>query len=92
MDLATAQRDPEAYLAWFCQAVGAALARRREAAGISAYKMGRLVSVSDQAILNLERGCVGKNGPCLGTVIRVALHLGILVPELVRAAAAERAA
>lgn len=92
MDLEAAQRDPEAYLAWFCRGVGMVLRERREREGISAYKMGRLIGVSDQAILNLEDGMVGKNGPCLGTVIRAAVYLRMLVPELVTAAAALRQA
>lgn len=91
MDLESAQREPEVYLAWFCRALGMELRRRREAAGISAYRMGRIIGVSDQAILNLEQGCVGKNGPCLGTVVRAALYLGMLVPELMVAVAQLRA-
>jgi transcriptional regulator with XRE-family HTH domain len=88
MDLDAALRDPDGYVGAFCRAVGEELRARREAAGMSAYKMARLAGVSDQAILNLEQGAVGKNGPCLGTVIRLCVHLRIRVPELVLAAAA----
>lgn len=58
---------------------------RREAAGLSAYRLGRLCGVTDQTILNIERAACDR-GCLTGTLARIAFHFGLTLRELVGAA------
>jgi transcriptional regulator with XRE-family HTH domain len=76
---------PDAYADWINRRIGAEVRRLREAAGLSAYRLGRLCGVTDQTILNIEqarcdRGCL------TGTLARIAFHFGLKLRELVERA------
>lgn len=76
---------PDEYADWINARIGAEVRRLREAAGLSAYKLGRLCGVSDQTILNIEQGNCDR-GCLTGTLARVAFRFGITLSALIDAA------
>ena len=76
---------PDAYADWINARLARRLRQLREAARLSPYRLGRLCGVSDQAILNLERG-QGKLGSMTGTLARLAFHFRLSLTDLVRSA------
>ena len=73
------------YPEWITRRIGAEVHRRREALGLSAGALGRAAKVSDQTILNIERGVI-PNGSWVGTLARISMRLGIRLSELIWAA------
>lgn len=61
MDTNHAFKTPDEYAHWINQRIGEEVRRRREALGLSAYALGKLAGVSDQTILNIERGSNGQS-------------------------------
>lgn len=83
--LPTAPATPEDYVTWLNQRLGQEVRRRREALGLSAYALGKVVGVTDQTILNLEQGLC-PNGCWMGTLARIARHFGLRLRDLIEAA------
>lgn len=81
------ERSPDDYITSLNQCIGAEIAERRLALGLSAYTLAKAAAVSDQTVLNIERGHYA-NGCWMATLARMALRLGTTLSELV--AAAER--
>jgi DNA-binding XRE family transcriptional regulator len=70
------------YADWINARIGAEARRIREAAGVTPYAMGRAGKVSDQTILNLERGHQDRG--CLsGTLARICYRFEVTLSELV---------
>lgn len=61
MDTYHAFKTPDEYAKWINQRIGEEVRRRREALGLSAYALGKVAGVSDQTILNIERGSNGQS-------------------------------
>jgi len=81
--------SPDDYILSLNRHLGAEIAERRVALGLSAYTLARAANVSDQTVLNIERGQYA-NGCWTATLARMALRLGTTLSELI--AAAERRA
>ena len=79
-------QTPDEYADWINAKIGQEVRRRREAAGLSAYRLGQLCGVSDQTILNLEQGTC-ERGCVMGTLARIAFHFGGTLEDLIAAAA-----
>ena len=63
--------------------LGLELAARRAALGFSAYALGKAAGVTDQTILNLERG-LAKIGCRTSTVARICLCFRVAVAALAK--------
>jgi DNA-binding XRE family transcriptional regulator len=63
--------------------LGLELADRRAALGLSAYALGKIAGVTDQTILNLERG-LAKNGCWTATLARICLCFRVSVAALAK--------
>ena len=79
------EHPPEDYIHSLNQRIGAEISERRVTLEVSAYNLAKAAAVSDQTILNLERGAY-RNGCWTATLARIALRLGTTVSELVTAA------
>lgn len=77
--------NPDTYTKWIHERIGLEVRERREALNISAYALGRSAGVSDQTILNIERG-VYPNGCWTGTLARICVHFGTTLDVLMVAA------
>ncbi len=80
-----APTTPDEYADWINARIGAEVARRRAALGLSAYALGKDAGVTDQTILNLEQGNCDR-GCLTGTLARIALRFGITLSTLIQAA------
>lgn len=83
MDPGNLAASSDDYVVSLHRRLGLELADRRAALGLSAYALGKAAGVTDQTILNLERG-LAKNGCCTATLARLCLGvsmLGISVTE-----------
>lgn len=79
------ERSPDDYISFLNQRIGAEIAERRTALGLSAYTLAKAAAVSDQTVLNIERGHYA-NGCWTATLARMALRFGTTLSELVTAA------
>lgn len=75
----------DAYVESLHRRLGLEVASRREALGLSAYALAKAAGVTDQTILNLERG-QSKNGCWTSTLARIAYRFGLSLTDLVHAA------
>lgn len=85
MDPWTLPASSDDYVADLHRRLGLELAARRAALGLSAYALGKIAGVTDQTILNLERG-LAKNGCCTATLARLCHYFHVSVAEFVLAA------
>jgi transcriptional regulator with XRE-family HTH domain len=85
MDRGNLAASSDDYVASLHRRLGLELADRRAALGLSAYALGKAAGVTDQTILNLERG-LAKNGCWTATLARLCLCFGVSVAEFVEAA------
>lgn len=75
--------NPDQYPEWINRRIGEEVRRRREALGKSAYALAIRGKLSDQTILNIERGHCGATMTMLALVC---VRLGTTVSELLAAA------
>lgn len=87
MDPRHTHPTPDDYADWINKRIGKEVMRLRLEAGLSPYALAKECSVSDQALLNLERG-ENDRGSLTGTLARIAFRFGITLAELI--ASAER--
>ena len=79
--------DANAYADWINRRIGAEVTRLRVAHGMTPYALGLACGVTDQTILNIERGKCDR-GHLTGTLARICFHFGITLEALIDAAAA----
>ena len=82
MDTNHAYTTPDEYAEWINARIGKEVYRLRTAKNLTAYALGAACGVSDQTILNIERGeC--ERGSLTGTLARIAFHFGITLTDLI---------
>ncbi|MBI3880807.1 MAG: hypothetical protein HY301_12210 [Verrucomicrobia bacterium] len=85
--------SPEDYLAFISRQIGAELRARREPTGLTPYgfamraKQVHRIQLSDQIILNIEKGTARPN---LGTLVMICHCLGTTLGEFITAAERRR--
>lgn len=84
-DSAAPPDTPDAYVEWLNLRIGQEVRRLRVEAGYSAYALAALCGISDQTLLNIERGTC----PCgclTSNLARVSRHFGLPLSELIQRA------